>query len=77
MQLRITRLPCDAVGDLIVRDTIRDIWVVLEQIQNLSSVHTARNVCATDQWGRHSCLPFLQTNSESARMAAEMYWNAA
>ena len=38
----------------------------LEQIQNLSSVRTDRNVCATHQWGRHSCLPFLQTNSESA-----------
>ncbi len=40
----------------------------LDQIQNQSSGRTDRNVCATHQWGRHSCLPFRQTNSESARV---------
>ncbi len=42
----------------------------LERFQNLSSVRTDRNVCATDQWSRHSCLPFLITTSESALRAA-------
>ena len=42
-----------------------DLWI-LEQLQSSPSVRTDRNVCAISQWGRHSYLPFLKINSETA-----------
>ena len=39
-----------------------------EPIPNFTPDRTDRNVCDTEQWGSHSYLPGLQTNSETARV---------